>query len=759
VIMELSLKCKRCCLALFLPLILIGFFSASTTRAQTDLFPIYPSIQPNVDFWTKIFTEYATHQGVLHDRENLNIIYGTIELENPDLPAGRAINEERINQAKNKYKAILSKLMRGEPPVGPQQKHVAKLFGPRARPADFQEAMHNIRCQTGQKDRFRDGIIRSGALLADIQRILREYGLPEDLAYLPHVESSFDTQAYSKAGAAGIWQFTHATGKRYLQIDYTIDARRDPILSSHAAAQLLRYNHQVLGSWPMAITAYNHGLNGMLQAQGSHGSYENIFKSYRSRIFKFASRNFYAEFLSARQVAQNYHQYFGNLKLLPPLKSREIVLAGFVSLPEIARHLAVDPEELHYLNPALRRPVVLGQKYIPKGYRLRLPERGDDDWQHLVAELPEKFYKPDQKHSRIYTVKKGDTAGKIARKHGVKLNDLMAANNLDSRATVYVNQNLKIPLSKEGPVQIAKLVPPEPARPTAPLLTNPASLPQHPPETLAVASGTDLPAPQIETAETEASSLLASVEPYHPEEKKATESLPNESTAATIEKEPPTQDLPPGSAESERSGSPEAEQLGPESTAVAHLPGDPEAGRNPLADLSALMNPDIIQGHFAVERVWTQNGQSLGIIRVEVEETLGHYAEWLGVSARDIRRLNGLHHGALLHLNQKIKIPLHRVNQAQFEEKRFEYHKELAEDFFGSYRIETVRIYSIEKGDTIWSLSREKFEIPLWLIKRCNDSVDLSALLPSQQLLIPVVERTDASENAKLPLPLDFVRV
>ena len=153
------------------------------------------------------------------------------------------------------------------------------------------------------------------------------------------------------------------------------------------------------------------------------------------------------------------------------------------------------------------------------------------------------------------------------------------------------------------------------------------------------------------------------------------------------------------------------------------------------------MKPEIIQGHFAVERVWEQQGIRVGAIRVEPEETLGHYAEWLNVPAGEIRRLNGFPYGRSLSLSQQIKIPLQGTTKDDFEEKRFEYHQELAEDFFASYRIEKVTTYFIKRGDNIWNLSRQEFEVPLWLIKRFNAGVDFNALMPSQTLLIPVIEK------------------
>jgi membrane-bound lytic murein transglycosylase D len=82
---------------------------------------------------------------------------------------------------------------------------------------------------------------------------------------------------------------------------------------------------------------------------------------------------------------------------------------------------------------------------------------------------------------------------------------------------------------------------------------------------------------------------------------------------------------------------------------------------------------------------------------------------------------------------------MRRVTKAEFEEKRFEYHKELAEDFFASYRIEKVQTYSIKKGDTIWTLSKELFEVPLWLIKKFNAHLDFNTLQPAQEVRIPII--------------------
>jgi membrane-bound lytic murein transglycosylase D len=98
----------------------------------------------------------------------------------------------------------------------------------------------------------------------------------------------------------------------------------------------------------------------------------------------------------------------------------------------------------------------------------------------------------------------------------------------------------------------------------------------------------------------------------------------------------------------------------------------------------------------------------------------------------------------MIRIDQHLKIPLYRVTIEEFEEKRFEHHKELTEDFFATYRVESIQTYAIKRGDNIWTLSREEFEVPMWLIRRYNVDIDFYKLMPSQKLLIPVVEKRTA---------------
>jgi membrane-bound lytic murein transglycosylase D len=657
---------------------LLCFSSGQPVFAAEEPFPTYNRIQPNVDFWTKVYTQYTTSQGLMHDSADLSVIYDVLDLKPHDSRGARKINRKRIKAAKAKYQKILKILAANPKADDKDSRRIAELFGRPYKGAVYANAAARLRCQIGQKDRFEAGLIRSGAYIEQIKIIFKSYGLPQDLAYLPHVESSFNPNAYSKFGAAGMWQFTRSTGKRFMKVGYELDERRDPFRSAHAAAQLLKENYAKLGSWPLAITAYNHGVAGLLKAKSRYKGYPEIFSSYRSRIFKFASRNFYSEFLAARSVAENYQAYFGDIVLDRPNPIRTIVLDGYVAFDDICKHFNISDRHARTLNPSLRSPVINGQKYIPRGYAFRLPVAEDlitaTDESRLA--IPATLYYKKQKPSHFYTVQRGDTAGKIARLHGVRLADLVLANNLNRRATIYPHQTLRIPhpgepvaFSKTEPVVVAAA-----SRPAAPKPENKAPRPSTVPEKSDTATYPD--------------PILASVIP-------ATKS-PMETDAEADAKT-----------------------------------WAPETG----------LSLEIVSADVQFEQLSHAGNIPIGTIRVEIEETLGHYAEWANVRTSKIRRLNNLPFGRVLRLHQKIKIPLNKNTPESFVETRYEFHKRLQEDFFAAYRVGDLQSYTVQRGDNYWTLSREKFDIPMWLLKHCNPETDLADLRYRQKIWIPNIEK------------------
>ncbi len=195
---------------------------------------------------------------------------------------------------------------------------------------------------------------------------------------MPHVESSFNAAAYSKAGAAGLWQFMRSTGRRYMRIDSAVDDRMDPFRATEAAAQLLSFNYRLLGTWPLAVTAYNHGAEGMRRAKAQVGTDDItvVLRNYHSPSFGFASRNYYVSFLAALTVDRDPEKYFGAIKREPEARFQEVAMPGFVTVSALTHALHISAEELRRLNPALLPACWSGQRRVPQGYMLRLPLSG-----------------------------------------------------------------------------------------------------------------------------------------------------------------------------------------------------------------------------------------------------------------------------------------------------------------------------------------------------------------------------------------------
>jgi membrane-bound lytic murein transglycosylase D len=283
--------------------------SATDSHARDLHFPEPALLKPNVDFWERVYTAYGVSDFVLHDRVRLDVVYGVVRVADTADPARLAdLAKPEVQRVRAKYQDILSTLATGVAPeeLGAEGRMVWEIWGCPCAPEDLRRAAGNIRVQQGLREKVDEGIQRAHALLLRIIPILHEHNVPAELAALPLVESTYNPTAHSKAGAVGLWQFIRSTGKRYLTITRARDDRRDPVRATEAAARLLRHNYEALGSWPLAIVAYNHGRDGIMTARTAVGSsaIEDIVARYAGPRFGFASKNFYAEFLAALKVVQ-----------------------------------------------------------------------------------------------------------------------------------------------------------------------------------------------------------------------------------------------------------------------------------------------------------------------------------------------------------------------------------------------------------------------------------------------------------------------
>lgn len=434
----------------------IGPFPIVQTEAKSpriefsQVFPVPDGLSEQIDFWKQIFTQYSTRQVVIHDDWYLDVIYAVVDLdEYPSRKAGR----QAVQEARKTYRELLARVAeKWDRPweLSQKERRILHLFddvdpSPRF---PIPEAHKRVRAQLGQADNFKNGIIRSGRYLDRMQDIFSEQGLPTDLTCLPLVESSFNPHAVSFVGAAGMWQFMRGTGRQYgLKVGRLVDERRDPLAATHAAARLLSDNYQALGVWPLAITAYNHGLQGMKNAVKQTGTTDivAIIENYRSSSFGFASRNFYAEFVAAARVFADAPRYFGELTLEEPLELARVSLPHFTEARTLEQYCKIPIKALRELNPALHRSLFRPGKYLPKGYTLNLLSQQAKRFETLYASVPDARKLDTAPKPRQHRVRRGQTLSYIAQKYGISVRDLMRENGLRSSRWIRAGQKLSLP--------------------------------------------------------------------------------------------------------------------------------------------------------------------------------------------------------------------------------------------------------------------------------------------------------------------------
>ena len=310
---------------------------------QDRSFPVLPGLESSVEFWKQIFTRYSFAEVVLFDPLDPGKIYRGLRV--PENEQGRAI-------------------------VARESARVVADY-------DLVDDETRIRSQRGAKEHFAEGLKISGRYMAQMQKIFRDEGLPVELAYLPLVESSFNIRARSGVGAVGMWQFMPETGKKFMRVDTAVDERRDPMTSTRAAARLLKENYRILGNWPLAVTAYNHGTEGIFRGikAAESDNLVDLIQRYQSPTFGFASKNFYAEFLAVVDIVNNSDLYFPYLRTHRPVALREVEVKRQTPLHAVLKPAAISESQFFEWNPALEPKV----KFLPVGYRVKLtPDKVDD---------------------------------------------------------------------------------------------------------------------------------------------------------------------------------------------------------------------------------------------------------------------------------------------------------------------------------------------------------------------------------------------
>jgi membrane-bound lytic murein transglycosylase D len=758
---------------------------------MAETLPRPAGLEPDIGFWRSVFTEINTNQAFVHDNRNLGVIYETVEIPK------RASSGKRRNisaTTRKKYQRILTALASGKRQgLTSDQKRVLGLWPDDVTNAELRRAAGRVRFQQGLSDRFLEGFIRSGQWRDHILTSLKNAGVPTVLVSLPHVESSYNPIARSFVGAAGLWQFTRSTGRRFMQIDHVVDERRDPFLSSVAAASLLQYNYSILKSWPLAITAYNHGVAGMRRAVKKLGTddIEVILRKYDGRTFGFASRNFYVAFLAANEVDQNVEKYFGPATMHRPRPENVVILPDYMAVDTLENAFGVSTATLKQYNPALLSPVWSGTKHVPRGYELRLPDAGQGSEPKVIlagisadlrfaAQTPDLHHKVERGESlsviaarygtsvselvamnglrsrnRIragqvlnlpysgpastasiptdtdtYIVQPGDTLGTIASRAGIDERDLLALNSLPNRNRIYPGQKLALVADKAATPRLEVTDTVVDKKETAEVF---ADLPVAVPSADALAAG----ATEVRAEPSTAAVVVAAV----------TEDQAESVTAAFVA-DPAAADQADTSMALGVADSVAVDQAEP---SMALVVGDPVTdGREKSAQQDAEQSADLIVDQGAASPLLADPSDYLvssdGTIEVQAAETLGHYSDWLELRTQELRDLNGYSFRQPLVIGHRVQLKFADVDADQFAARRIAFHREIQEEFFLRYRIKDTTIHQMRRGESLFVLTLRRYKIPIWLLRQYNPDLDLDLVQPGAKIVFPQIELAGSVE-------------
>jgi len=472
---------------------------------------------------------------------------------------------------------------------------------------------------------------RASMYLPMIRQVFAEEGVPSDLAYLAVIESGFRNEAKSRAKAVGMWQFIRSTGRIYgLSGNAWVEERRDPMKATRAAARYLKRLFELTGDWYLAASSYNAGpltLDRAIQNMGTR----NFWDLSRSRWLRTETKNYIPELCAAILVGRNPERYGLHIVSLVPYAYETVTVASMTSLTVLARCAGTETATLKILNPELLRGST-----PPGTYQLRVPPGKAMDCLRQLAHLPA----GKRLDFRTYTVRKGDTLTKVARRFKLSPDDLLAANDLTERQfragkRVLVPPPPAIALvegdlvsRREGASALRdRPLPPLPATPRD--MDNPAEAPAKPEKSA------EVPARNSPVATPLANTQMALPAPSHPM---------NASSPAVPLKLP--------------------------STSTLHAkPGDTLAKlarlhKVPLADLMRL-NPDAVKALHPGDEVRLPEGatgssglSTATVHRVQKGDTLASIARKYGADPGELKVWNHLK-GNRIQVGQKLKVSDH----------------------------------------------------------------------------------------------------
>jgi len=281
-----------------------------------------------------------------------------------------------------------------------------------------------------------------------MRRILRENGMPEDLIFIALIESGFSSRAVSHASAVGYWQFIKPTGRRYnLEVSSLIDERRDPVLSTHAAAQYFKELYEMFGSWYLAMASYNAGENRIMRLIKKYRTNDFWELAKKKRALPKETLHYVPKFIAAKLIAEDPIKYgFTDIEYEAPLEFEIIEVKNPVDLRIMAQNLEMDYDDLKLLNPKFKGPLAPLNK--DQVLILRVP-LGQAQKGVLAAKLSQvdmstiAYYRSED--LMTHKVRRGETLSTIAKRYKTTVAIIRDLNDLKPTRRLRVGQRLDVP--------------------------------------------------------------------------------------------------------------------------------------------------------------------------------------------------------------------------------------------------------------------------------------------------------------------------
>ncbi len=355
-------------------------------------FHVPADLKSPVTFWLKIYTEYTTQHIVIFDSHHPEIVFDVLDFRELSAKARNRVvyeivSKQRVKKSLATFRRAFQRLISNPHPKNPtrEEKIIMAAYSKLPHKHSYKELAGFLRSQTGQRDNIVKGLLAAEAFFPKMEQIFKQMNLPIELTRIPLVESSFNLNAKSRVGAAGVWQFMPRSGKEYMHVAYAsgIDERLSPLKATVAAAKLLKRNFNIVGNWPLAITAYNHGHGGLPRLDDEQAEdfkrFGHLFRACKAtapgkKNLGWAGRNYYSEFLAVVHAEAYRNLFYGE----PPKSNMQPLvfkrLNGGKTAVQIASEHRVSIQDFELYNP----DVIDLHRKLPTGFWIALPGETDD---------------------------------------------------------------------------------------------------------------------------------------------------------------------------------------------------------------------------------------------------------------------------------------------------------------------------------------------------------------------------------------------